>query len=263
MLCARMPTEYIDSHAHTNFDVFDDDRDAMYERARAAGISAIIEVGVGLEGSRKALARAADTPMVHAATGMHPTDLDAFEEQWPEFEELVRSAAGSAGVIAIGECGLDYHWMKVPPELQEESFRRQLALAEELSLPYIVHCRKADDDLIRILGNVGYTHGVVHCFGGTAAQASALIELGMHISFCGNVTYKKNDAMRDAARAVPVERMLLETDSPFLAPGKQRGKRCEPAFVTQTAAFLADLKQLPLDALVERATHNTRELFRL
>ena len=259
MLCARMLPEYIDSHAHTNFDVFDEDREAMYERARAAGVSTIVEVGVGLEGSRKALARAAETEMVRAATGMHPTDLDAFEEQWPEFEALVRGG----GMIAIGECGLDYHWMTVPAELQEKSFRRQLALAEELSLPYIVHCRKADDDLIRILGDVGYTHGVVHCFGGNAQQAAKLVELGMHISFCGNVTYKKNDSIREAAQAVPVERMLLETDSPFLAPGKQRGKRCEPAFVTQTASFLAELKQIALEDLAARATHNTRELFAL
>ena len=216
-------------------------------------------MGVGLEGSKKALARAAATDFVHAATGMHPTDLDRFEDQWPEFEALVRGG----GMCALGECGLDYHWMTVPPEPQEEAFRRQLALAQELALPYIVHCRKADDDLIRILGDVGYTHGVVHCFGGDATQASALVELGMHLSFCGNVTYKKNDSIREAAQAVPVERLLLETDSPFLAPGKRRGKRCEPAFVTETAAFLAELKQVSLEELAAHATANTKELFRL
>ncbi|MHC4937818.1 MAG: TatD family hydrolase [Planctomycetota bacterium] len=251
--------EYIDSHAHTNFDVFDEDREEMYARAGAAGLAAIIEVGVGLEGSRRALARAAEVEMLHAATGLHPTDLDRFEEQWPAFESLVRGG----GMVAVGECGLDHYWMKAPKALQEESFRRQLALARQVGLPYIVHCREADDDLIRILGDVGYAHGVVHCFGGTADQARALVELGMHVSFCGNVTYKKNDSMREAARAVPVERLLLETDSPFLAPGKKRGKRCEPAFVVETAAFLAELKQVALEELVSTATANTRRLFGL
>jgi len=249
--------EYIDSHAHTNFDAFDEDRDEVYARARSAGLSAIIEVGVGLEGSRRALERAGATPMIHAATGLHPTDLDQFEEQWPEFEALVRAG----GMVAVGECGLDYHWMTAPKEIQEESFRRQLDLARDVGLPFMVHCREADDDLIRILGDHGYTRGVVHCFGGDARQAEVLLELGMHISFCGNVTYKKNGSFREAARVVPIGRLLLETDSPFLAPGKRRGKRNEPAFVIETAAYLASLKEVPVEDLVAQATANTKSLF--
>jgi len=251
--------EYIDSHAHTNFDVFDEDRSEVYARARQAGLSAIIEVGVGLEGSRRALSRAAEIPMVHAAVGLHPTDLDEFDAQWPEFEALVRAG----GAVAVGECGLDYYWMKAPKELQERAFRAQIALARELSLPFIVHCREADDDLIRILGDAGYTRGVVHCFGGTADQARALLDLGMHLSFCGNVTYKKNDSMREAARAVPPDRLLLETDSPFLAPGKRRGKRNEPAFVVETARYLASLLAVETGELVAQATANTKRLFSL
>jgi TatD DNase family protein len=153
--------------------------------------------------------------------------------------------------------------MTAPKEIQEESFRRQILLARDVRLPFIVHCREADEDVIRILGECGYTRGVVHCFGGTAEQATALVELGMHVSFCGNVTYKKNDAMRAAAKAVPLERLLLETDSPFLAPGKRRGKRNEPAFVVATAAFLASLKDVSVERLVERTTRNARELFGL
>ena len=251
--------EYIDSHAHTNFDVFDDDREEVYAAALNAGLTAIIEVGVGLEGSRRALDRARKVDFVHAATGLHPTDLDDFEAQWPEFEALVRGG----GMGAVGECGLDYYWMKAEKDVQENAFRRQLALAREVGLPFIVHCREADDDLIRILADVGYAHGVVHCFGGTADQARALLELGMHISFCGNVTYKKNDSIREAARAVPVSRLLLETDSPFLAPGKRRGKRNEPAFVVETAAYLAVLKNVATDELVAAATANTKRLFAL
>ena len=153
--------------------------------------------------------------------------------------------------------------MTAPKEIQAESFRRQIALANEVKLPFIVHCREADEDVIRILGDVGYTRGVVHCFGGSAEQATALVELGMHVSFCGNVTYKKNNAMRAAAQAVPLDRLLLETDSPFLAPGKRRGKRNEPSYVVETAAFLANLKGEPLDRLVARTTRNARELFGL
>jgi TatD DNase family protein len=220
--------EYIDSHAHTNFDVFDDDRESMYAAARSAGLIAIVEVGVGLDGSKRALARADEVELVHAATGLHPTGLEQFEEQWPEFEALVRGGG-----------------------------------AREVGLPYIVHCREAENDLIRILLDVGYPHGVVHCFGGEADQARALVEFGMHISFCGNVTYKKNDSMREAARAVPVERLLLETDSPFLAPGKKRGKRNEPAYVVETAAYLAALKEVPLDEFVGATTTNTKRLFAL
>jgi len=251
--------EYIDSHAHTNFDQFDEDRSRAYARAREAGVSAILEVGVGLEGSRRALARARDEPMVHAATGLHPTGLDDFEAQWPDFEKLVRGG----GMVAVGECGLDYHWMKAPKNKQEEAFRRQIALARDLGLPYIVHCREAESDVIRILADVGYTRGVVHCFGGTEGEAGALLELGLHVSFCGNVTYRKNDALRAAARAVPLDRLLLETDSPFLAPGKRRGKRNEPAFVVETAAYLADLRDVAPEELAARTTANTKRLFGL
>ncbi|MEM8883316.1 MAG: TatD family hydrolase [Planctomycetota bacterium] len=251
--------DYIDSHAHTNFDVYDDDRDAMYARAEQAGLRAIIEVGVGLEGSRAAVARAQSTPIVHAAAGLHPTGLENYPDDWAPFEELVRAG----GIVAVGECGLDYYWMKSPEALQEEAFRRQIALAADVDLPFIVHCREAEEDLLRILGDAGYTRGVVHCFGGTATQAEALIALGLHISFCGNVTYKKNDGLRDAARVVPVERLLLETDSPFLAPGKKRGKRNEPSYVVETAAFLAELKGIAVEELVAAATHNTETLFSL
>jgi TatD DNase family protein len=251
--------EYIDSHAHTNFDVFDEDREEVYARATAAGLSAIIEVGVGLEGSKRALERANSTAMVHAATGLHPTDLDDFDAQWPEFEALVRGG----GMVAVGECGLDYHWMKAPKDKQERAFRLQLELARDVDLPFIVHCREAEDDLIEVLESGCFANGVVHCFGGTADHARRIVDLGLHVSFCGNVTYKKNEGFREAAKVVPADRLLLETDSPFLAPGKKRGKRNEPAFVLETAAALASLRDVPLIDLVNDATTNTRRLFRL
>jgi len=251
--------ELVDTHAHTSFDAFDDDRAAMYARARDAGVVAIVEVGVGLEGSRRAVARAAEETLVRAAAGLHPTDLDTFEEDWPAFEALARGG----GIVAVGECGLDYHWMKAPKELQAESFRRQIRLARELGLPFIVHCREAEDDLVPILRDERYARGVVHCFGGTRAQAEEILALGLRISFCGNVTYPKAERLRDAARAVPLDTLMLETDAPFLPPQAKRGQRNEPAFVAHTAAFLAELFGVPLDELAKRTTRNAREFFAL
>jgi TatD DNase family protein len=251
--------EYIDSHAHTNFDVFDEDRSEVYQRARDAGVRAIVEVGVGLEGSRAALRRAQGEAMVHAAAGLHPTDLDRFESEWPEFEELVRTR----DVTAVGECGLDYYWMKAPKELQETAFRRQIHLARQMALPYIVHCRDAEEDLIAILSEERYQRGVAHCFSGTPEQAGSLLDLGLHLSFCGNVTFKKNSALQETARAVPLDRLLLETDSPFLSPQPRRGRRNEPAHVVHTAAFLAELKGVPLDDLARATSRNARRLLDL
>jgi TatD DNase family protein len=251
--------EYIDSHAHTNFDAFDTDREKVYDRAREASIVAIIEVGVGLSGSRAAVARAAEVDFVHAAAGLHPTDLDTFDEDWAEFEALVRSGRP----VAVGECGLDYHWMKAPKEKQAESFRRQLELARDVDLPFIVHCREAEDDMIGILEEVGYGRGVTHCFSGTAGQAERILGLGLHISFCGNVTYRKNAQGHAAARAVPVERLLLETDSPFLSPQGKRGQRNEPAHVLLTADYLAQLKGIAPGELADVTTANAKRLFEL
>ncbi|MFI5403736.1 MAG: TatD family hydrolase [Planctomycetota bacterium] len=249
--------ELIDTHAHTNFDAFDGDRDDVYARARSNGIVAILEVGVGLEGARGALRRAASDDLVHAAGGLHPTGLDTFESDWPELERLIRAG----GVVAVGECGLDYHWMKAPKERQEVAFRRQIRLAREVALPYIVHCREAETDVLRIVRDEGYPRGVVHCFGGAREEAEEFLSLGLRVTFCGNVTYKGAEKLREAARAVPLDRLMLETDSPFLPPAARRGKRNEPAFVPETAAFLAQLHGVTPDALAAATTRNARAFF--
>jgi TatD DNase family protein len=251
--------ELIDTHAHVNFDAFDEDRAEVYARARASGITAIVEVGVGLEGARGALQRSKETDLVHAAGGLHPTGLDTFERDWPELDRLIRAG----GFAAVGECGLDYHWMKATKERQEEAFRRQLRLARELKLPYIVHCREAETDVLRILRDEGYPRGVVHCFGGTRADAEEFVALGLAVTFCGNVTYRNANHIRDAARVVPLDRLMLETDSPFLPPASRRGQRNEPAYVAETAALLAELHGVQLDELARRTTENARRFFGL
>ncbi len=249
--------EFIDTHAHTGFEAFDEDRAQVYQRARAAGCVAIVEVGVGLSGSRRALELAAAEEMVHPAAGLHPTDLERFDEEWPHFEELVRTK----DVTAVGECGLDYHWMKAPKDIQADAFRRQINLARQMALPYIIHCRDAEDDLITILRDEAYPRGVVHCFGGTRAQAETILDLGLRISFCGNVTYKNADGLREAAAAVPPDRLFLETDSPFLPPQEKRGKRNEPAYAVHTGALLAELHGLSFDDLAKTTTANARRFF--
>ncbi|HEX5137958.1 MAG TPA: TatD family hydrolase [Planctomycetota bacterium] len=251
--------ELVDTHAHTNFDAFDGDREEMYDRARAAGIVAIVEVGVGLEGTRAALARSKETDLVYAAGGLHPTGLDTFETDWTALERLIRTE----DFTAVGECGLDYHWMKAPKATQEEAFRRQINLARQMSLPYIVHCREAETDVLRILRDEGYPRGVVHCFGGTRAEAEEFLSLGLAVTFCGNVTYKNAERLREAARAVPLDKLMLETDAPFLPPGAKRGKRNEPAFVAGTAAFLAEIKGVGVEELARATTRNARRFFDL
>jgi TatD DNase family protein len=251
--------ELIDTHAHTDFDAFDADRGEAYARARAAGVAAIVEVGVGLEGTRGALARSKETDFVYAAGGLHPTGLDTFESDWPELERLLRTE----DFAAVGECGLDYRWMKAPKERQEEAFRRQIRLARQMAMPFIVHCREAEADVLRILRDEGYPRGVVHCFGGSRAEAEEFLALGLAVTFCGNVTYKNAEALREAARAVPLDRLMLETDSPFLPPASRRGKRNEPAFVAETAALLAALHGVPVEELARRTTANARRFFDL
>lgn len=251
--------EYIDSHAHTNFDAFDADRGEVYARARAAGVSAIIEVGVGLEGSRAALRRAQVEPMVRASAGLHPTGLARWEQEWEEFEALVRGGE----FVAVGECGLDYHWMKSEKAVQRRAFERQVSLAREVDLPFIVHCRDAEEEVVALLRGAGYGRGVVHCFGGSTAQAEALLALGLNLSFCGNVTFPKNRPLAEAAQVVPLDRLLLETDCPFLAPVPRRGRRNEPAYVAHTAAFLAALHGVTVERLAEATTRNAHLFFAL
>jgi TatD DNase family protein len=203
--------------------------------------------------------RAAAEELVYAAGGLHPTDLATFDEDWTSFERLVRTE----DLAAVGECGLDYHWMKAPKERQELAFRRQINLARQMALPYIVHCREAEEDVIRIVRDEGYARGVVHCFGGTRDHARELLALGLSITFCGNVTYKNAEGLREAARAVPLDRLMLETDSPFLPPRSRRGQRNEPAFVAETAALLAGLHGVGVEELARVTTRNARRFFDL
>lgn len=253
----------IDSHCHLDMD-FAADRAAVLARARDAGVSAMVTIGASgpFAANHEAVALAAAHPEIHATVGVHPHEAAAVDDA---VLDRVAALAAAPKVVAIGETGLDYHYEHSPRPAQREAFARFVQLARRLDLPLVVHLREADDDAVDVLraergGDVG---GVIHCFSGDAASARRFLDLGFHISFSGIVTFKTADALRDAARVVPADRLLIETDAPFLAPVPWRGRRNEPALVVQTAAALAEVRGEPLADVAQTTAANTRRVFRL
>jgi TatD DNase family protein len=231
----------IDSHAHLDSPEFDADRDAVLDRARAAGVRAILcPIDIADPRSRTIiLGLAARDPEIRAAAGLHPHEAKAWTE---EMAEAVAGLARFGAIAAIGEIGLDYHYNLSPPEVQRAVFRRQLALAGTLGLPVLIHSRDAGADILAAVDAERFERGgILHCFTEDPAFAAAMIARGFWISFSGIVTFPKASLLRETARTIPLERLLVETDSPFLAPVPHRGKRAEPAFVIETARCLAGL----------------------
>ncbi|HEX5814805.1 MAG TPA: TatD family hydrolase [Methylomirabilota bacterium] len=256
------PPELFDSHAHLHFPGFDDDRDAMLARARAAGVRRMLTIGTDAATSRDALALAAREPGVWATVGVHPHDAgESDEAALADVERL----ATEPRVVAIGEIGLDYFRNLSPPDVQARVFRRFLALARRLGKPVVVHCRDAHAETLAILADerVDEVGGIMHCFSGDVAIARRCLDLGLLISLAGPVTYPNARALPDVARFVPGDRLVIETDCPFLPPQGYRGKRNEPAYLAITAARVAELRGEPLDALAHRTSDNARRLLRV
>jgi TatD DNase family protein len=255
----------IDSHAHLDFDDFRDDLPGVLARAAAAGVGRIVAVGLwrgpGDFGNALDLARA--RPGTFSATvGVHPHECGRVpEEDWAESARLARDPL----VVGVGETGLDYHYDLSPRPVQQASFRRSIAIAREAGKPLVVHVREADADCAAILGVEGVppAGGVIHCFTGDAAAARAYLDLGLLISVAGVVTFRNAEAIREAVRIVPRDRLLVETDSPFLAPVPFRGKRNEPARVALVAEKVAEIWGATLAEVAEATTANARRLFRL
>jgi len=256
----------IDSHCHIDGEAFDGDRDEVVERAREAGVAAMVNVGTGdpnTDDFRRAVAVAERYDNVYASVGVHPHDAKLYDDA---AEAHLSELSRSDKVIAWGEIGLDYYYDHSPREVQREVFRRQIRVARELGLPIIIHSRDANDETVEILTEEcswdGF-RGIMHCFGGTAEMARALMPLGFLISFAGNVTFKKVEEVREAAAAVPIEKLLVETDCPFLTPVPHRGKRNEPAMVVHTARFLAEFYGVEFERLASQTTNNFLKFFDL
>ncbi|HMJ07599.1 MAG TPA: TatD family hydrolase [Pyrinomonadaceae bacterium] len=256
----------VDSHCHIDGEQFDLDRDEVLQRAKDAGVAAMLNVGTGdprTDDFRRAVAVAERYENVYASVGVHPHDAKLYDDT---AEKHLIELAGSEKVIAWGEIGLDFYYDHSPRDVQADVFRRQIRTARGLGLPIIIHSRDADGETVEILTEEcsyeGF-RGIMHCFGGTPEMAAALMKIGFLISFAGNVTFKKADNLREAALAVPLAKLLIETDCPFLTPVPLRGKRNEPAFVVHTAAFLADLHKVPVEQIARETTRNFIDFFQL
>ena len=254
--------DLFDTHAHLHFPEFGADLDAVLDRARAAGVRRMLTIGTDVPTSRAAVALAAREPDVWAAVGIHPHEAASADE--PALAEIERLAAADR-VVAIGETGLDFFRNLAPRETQEHAFRAQLALARRIGKPVVVHCRDAHEETLELLaaGGVRERGGIMHCFSGDLGIARRCLDLGLLISLAGPVTYPKPGALPEVARAVPLDRLVVETDCPFLPPQPYRGKRNEPAYVAITAARVAELRGAPLADLAARMSENARALFRL
>lgn len=254
----------IDSHCHLNFNAFDEDRDDVLARAAEAGIVAIINPATTLEDSQQIVSMAEKTANLYAAVGFHPNDAASFNET--ALAQL-RELASHPKVVAIGEIGLDYYWDKVSRPIQQQVFEQQLALAKEVDKPVIIHQRESVEDTMVVLRDWGVRQDhpglVLHSFSGDIAMAEEAIELGFYIGISGPVTFKNARDLPDIVAAMPPDRLLVETDAPFLSPHPFRGKRNEPAQVKLIAERIADLQKLPLAKMSQILTANTISLFKL
>jgi len=248
----------VDSHCHLDDSKFDDDREQAIERALAAGVTRMLAIGTadGPPDLEVAIRLAERYPFIYATIGVHPHDAaKASEETFARLREL----AAHPKVIAIGEIGLDYHYDFSPRDVQRAVFDRQLAIAADAAKPIVIHTREAwDDTLLHI---TALPHGgIMHCFTGDSAQARQALDLGFHLSFGGVLTFPKAEGLREASRIVPDDRILVETDCPYLAPVPHRGKRNEPAFVVETARRLAAERETTTEAIAELTTRNFERL---
>jgi TatD DNase family protein len=250
----------VDSHCHLDYAPMADDVAGTISRARNAGVGTLLTIGTKLKDFPRVRAIAEANDNVFCSVGVHPHEAANEAADTSRLLEL----AAHPKVVGIGECGLDYYYDRSPRDRQKENFRAHIRAASEAGLPLIVHTRDADDDMAEMLSEAkaaGPLKGVLHCFSSSKALADTAMELGFYISISGIVTFKNAESLREVVREVPLDRLLVETDSPFLAPVPLRGKSCEPAYVTHTAAKVAELKSVGPDELARRTTANFFALF--
>jgi len=255
-------SQLIDSHCHLDMAPYQDDLDQVLASAGKHGVNRIITIGIDLASSRKAVKLAERYPGVYATVGIHPHSA---EEASGEVYQELRELASHPKVVAFGEIGLDYAKQYAPVETQRREFARQLALAGELHLPVVIHDREAHQDTLALLRETGpfRAGGVLHCFSGDVSLAREVLELGFYISIPGIVTFKNSTDLQQVVKEVPLERLLLETDGPFLAPVPWRGKSNRPEYLLYTAARVAELKNISIDEVADQTKRNTMKLFSL
>ena len=292
LLILNSKLAFIDTHCHLEMTEFDEDRDAVIQRAREAGVEAVITVGSDLKGNIGSLRLSEKYDFIYSSVGIHPHDAKDFTEEiynkirtWatecriqksnlppPPFRKGGRGEINSSlvtrhsslnKVVAIGETGLDYHYDNSPRDVQKEVFKKHLLLAKELGLPVIIHSREAKKDTLEILGDSGMNRGVLHCFSGDMDMAEKAMEMGLYISIAGPVTFKNASKLRETAEAIPDDYLLIETDAPYLTPEPFRGRRNEPAFLVNTAEKIAEMRRVSLEDIARITTLNAKRLFRI
>ena len=251
---------FFDTHAHYDSSKFESDRDAVLSSMPESGIALIVDPGDNTERSRRAVELAHRYPFLYAAVGWHPEEAEGWTE---DSLDEIRALAADERVVAIGEIGLDYYWDKTFTDLQKQIFRNQIELALELDLPVIVHDREAHGDCLEIVRDYADLRGVFHCFSGSVEMARELIRRGWYLGFDGPITYKNAVKALDVIRAVPMDRILLETDSPYLAPVPNRGKRNDSRNLPYIAAVVAREKGVELEAVAAATMDNGKRLFRI
>ncbi|MBY0587992.1 TatD family hydrolase [bacterium] len=256
---------WIDTHAHLSSDAFVDHVPEVIDRARLAGVAHIVVIGTNLADSRRALELARQYPMLSPTVGTHPNNI---LEQTPQDLDSVQELAADPRVVGIGETGLDRYWKTVPFDQQEASFARHLHRSSELGKPVVIHCRDAEEPTLRLLrahaDRTGQPiSGVMHSFVGGLEMAETCLELGLYISLAGMVTFKKNQSLRELAAAIPLDRLLVETDSPYLSPEPKRGQSNEPAYVVWTGKCIAQARHVDEETIAQATSANARRLFHL
>ncbi len=249
---------YFDTHAHLDDGRFSEDREAMIQSVFDSGVNLVVNVGADMDGSKASVHLASQYDGIYAAVGIHPYDAQSMTE---EDIEVLRELSKSPKVVAVGEIGLDYHYDEADKDKQKEWFLRQIKLAEELSLPYIVHDREAHADCLEVIKKSGYFRGVMHCFSGSSEMARELCDLGFYISFAGPVTFKNGKKAKEAAKNVPLDRILIETDSPYLSPEPYRGQRNDSSKVRFVAKEIAELRGMTEEVLANITLENGKRFF--
>ena len=257
-----MANKFVDSHAHLDDNIFNKDRDILINSLHENDVEIVLNPGADLESSKNAVKIAEKYPFIYAAVGCHPHDTKYMND---ETMNIFRNLAKSNKVIGIGEIGLDYYYDNSDREVQRKWFREQIRLAKELNLPYIVHDRDAHEDVLRIMKEEHYdgVRGILHCYSGSVEMSREFIKLGFYISLAGPVTFNKARVPKLVAMEVPIDKLLIETDSPYLTPEPFRGKRNEPKYVRYVAEEIAKIRNISVDEVAEKTKENFKTLFNL